>query len=136
MIRKKIEKIKVLIYFYIINIIFFSDSSPAFAGPLKLDVFDKEKQGQAFADSAGYQVSIPYNSFALIVGTVIQAFLSLLGVIFVALIIYAGYNWMIARGEEEKVTRAKDTIRRAIIGLIITIGAYAISFWVIDRINK
>ena len=33
---------------------------------------------------------------------------------------------MTARGEEEKVEKAKDTITRAIIGLIIVVGAYAI----------
>jgi len=48
--------------------------------------------------------------------------------------LYAGYNWMMARGDEEKVTKAKDTITRAIIGLLITIGAYAISFWVFDKL--
>ena len=45
-------------------------------------------------------------------------------------IIYAGYNWMTAQGEEEKVSKAKDTIQRAVIGLIVTIAAYAISYWV------
>lgn len=62
----------------------------------------------------------------VIIGAVIQGLLSLIGVIFLALMLYAGYNWMIARGEEEKVEKAKDTITRAIIGLIIVVGAYAI----------
>ena len=61
-----------------------------------------------------------------IVGVVVQAALALIGVVFLALMIYAGYNWMTARGEEEKVEKAKDTITRAIIGLIIVVGAYAI----------
>ena len=33
--------------------------------------------------------------------------------------LYAGYHWMTARGEEEKVEKAKDTIQRAIVGIII-----------------
>ena len=37
---------------------------------------------------------------------------------------------MTAQGEEEKVSKAKDTIQRAVIGLIVTIAAYAISYWV------
>ena len=60
------------------------------------------------------------------IGTVISVALALLGSIFLILMIYAGYNWMTARGEEEKVTKAKDTINRAIIGIIIVVGAYAI----------
>jgi len=69
-----------------------------------------------------------------IVGLVIQAFLGLLGVLFLTYLLYAGYGWMTAQGEEEKVTKAKDTITRAIIGLVVTIAAYAISYWVFDKL--
>jgi amino acid transporter len=70
----------------------------------------------------------PYSetTFAVMAGTIVQAFLSLLGIIFIILILYAGYNWMTAGGEEEKIRKAKDTIWRAIIGLIITVGSYAV----------
>lgn len=61
-----------------------------------------------------------------IVGTVINAFLGLLGLIFIILMIYAGHLWMNARGDEEQITKAKTTLRRAIVGLIIIIGAFAI----------
>ena len=59
---------------------------------------------------------------------------SLLVVLFLAYLLYAGYSWMTAQGDEEKVTKAKDTIQRAIIGLIITIGAYAISYYVLEKL--
>ncbi len=71
---------------------------------------------------------------AEIIGIVIQAFLGILGVLFLSYLLYAGYNWMTAQGDEEKVTKAKDTISRAVIGLIVTIGAYAISVWVFARL--
>ncbi len=61
-----------------------------------------------------------------IAGTAVKAFLSLLGVIFIILMIYAGHLWMTASGREEQLTKAKETLWRAIIGLIIVIGAYAI----------
>ncbi len=61
-----------------------------------------------------------------IIGTAVQAVLGLMGTIFLVLMLYAGYHWMTARGEEEKVSIAKDTITRAIIGLIIVVGSYAI----------
>jgi len=63
---------------------------------------------------------------ASMIGRIVNAIFGLLGVIFVILILMAGYNWMIAAGDEAKVTKAKDTIRRAIIGLIITVSAFAI----------
>ncbi len=84
---------------------------------------------------AGYDpISLGSNDLATIVGIVIQAFLAILGVIFLVYMIYAGYNWMIAQGDEEKVTKAKETIQRAVIGLIVIIAAYAISAWVFDKL--
>jgi len=68
-----------------------------------------------------------------IVGAGVEAVLALIGVVFLILMIYAGYNWMTARGEEEKVEKAKDTITRAFIGLIIVVGAYAIWSFVFNQ---
>ncbi len=68
------------------------------------------------------------------IGTVISVVLALVGLIFLILMIYAGYNWMTARGEEEKVTKAKDTINRAIIGIIIVVGAYAIWAFIFSKL--
>ena len=82
---------------------------------------------------APYQPASP-TTFSYILGTVVSAFLGLLGVIFMVLIIYAGYNWMTAEGEEEKVKKAKDTIRQSIIGLVLIVAAYAIWAFVRARI--
>ncbi|MFH1232592.1 MAG: hypothetical protein V1651_01855 [Patescibacteria group bacterium] len=60
------------------------------------------------------------------IGTIVGIVLSLLGVVFLILTVYAGFSWMTAAGEEERVTKAKETLTRAVIGLIITLGAYAI----------
>ena len=85
------------------------------------------------ANQAGYN---PSNAPTLDqrISSFIAIFLSLLGVIFMILMILAGYNWMTAGGDEEKITKAKDTIRAAIIGLIIVVAAYAISVFVISRL--
>jgi len=69
-------------------------------------------------------------TLATTIGVVIKVALSLIGVVFIILMVYGGYNWMTAAGEEEKVRKAKDTIWRAVIGLIITIGSYAIWAWI------
>ena len=61
-----------------------------------------------------------------IIGLVVSIVLSLLGVVFLILTVYAGFSWMTAAGEEERVTKAKETLTRAVIGLIITLGSYAI----------
>ena len=80
-----------------------------------------------------YELTDRY-TFSRIISTVIEVFLGLLGIIFLVLIIYAGYNWMTAQGDEEKVTKAKDTLQRAVIGLIIIIAAYSITYFVFSSL--
>jgi hypothetical protein len=87
----------------------------------------------AGANGAGYNT----DTFKVetVIGLVIQTFLSIIGVIFLILMIYAGYSWMTAHGDEQKVTKAKETITASIIGLAIVIGAYAITFFVISKLT-
>ena len=86
------------------------------------------------AAAAGYDAATTDTSFASTLGLVVNTALSLMGVIFMALIVYAGFLWMTARGDEAQVEKAISTIRRAVIGLIITVGAYSITQFVVPRI--
>ena len=65
----------------------------------------------------------------------IRLFLNLiflvLGTIFVSFMVYAGSLWLTAAGNEEKVSKAKKIIFESVIGLVIVIGAYAISQFII-----
>jgi len=103
-------------------------------GPLKdsgavNDQVDILKQTAGFADaSAG-------GSVGSIIATVISGFLGFLAIIFIILIILAGYRYMNAEGNEEKTTEALDTIKRAIIGLVIIISAYAITYFVFNAMD-
>jgi hypothetical protein len=69
-------------------------------------------------------------SVGQVVATTIRAVLSFLGIVFIILMIVAGWRWMTAQGNEEAVTQSKDSIRTAIIGLIIVLAAYAITYFV------
>jgi hypothetical protein len=70
-----------------------------------------------------------------IVGLLINAFLSLFGIIFLILVIYGGYKWMMAAGREDEISSAKDIIRAAIIGLIIVLMSYGITFFIVSRLQ-
>ena len=72
---------------------------------------------------------------ATVVGNVVRVFLSFLGVIFISYMIYGGYTWLTAAGNDEKITKAKNTIRDGIIGLIIVLAAYAIYTFIIFGLN-
>jgi len=72
----------------------------------------------------------------VIIGNLINAFLSIFGIIFMLLVIYGGYKWMMARGNEEDITKAKSMIRGAVIGLVIVMSAYAISYFVTSALQS
>jgi len=69
------------------------------------------------------------------IGKLIAAMLSVLGVIFLLLIIYAGFTWMTAQGDPKAVDKAKDILIRSVTGLIILLSAYAISTFVIETLG-
>jgi hypothetical protein len=70
----------------------------------------------------------------LIIARVIRVALELLGTIALVLIIYAGFLWMTAAGEEDKVATAKKIILNAIIGLALILSSYAITSFIINKL--
>lgn len=64
------------------------------------------------------------------IGKVIGAGLAFLGIAFMLLIIYAGFMWMFARGNDQAVGKAKEIIQAAVIGLVIVLSAYAITTFI------
>lgn len=62
-----------------------------------------------------------------IVAQIIRAALSLFGMVFFVLMIYAGYLWMTAGGNDEQVTKAKSLLFQATIGAAIIFAAYSIT---------
>jgi cytochrome bd-type quinol oxidase subunit 2 len=69
-----------------------------------------------------------------LLGYAVNAFLGLLGVIFIILTLIGGAKYMTASGNEEKAKSALAMIRHAIIGLIIVVGSYAIWFFVLSNL--
>ncbi len=66
---------------------------------------------------------------------VINIVLGFLGIVAVTIIIYAGYLWMTAGGNEENVARAKLMLRNAAIGLVIVLSAWGIAAFIISRLS-
>ncbi len=92
---------------------------------------DSAKRGLNTTAQEGFDSHITEgSSISQTVGKVIGYVLSFVGVIFLILIIYAGFTWMLARGNEADVKKAKDLMYDAIIGLVIIMSAYAITAFV------
>ncbi len=70
------------------------------------------------------------------IAIMIKGLLGFLGILFTVLIIYAGWQWMTAGGNEEQVAKAKKTLSDASIGLFLVVVAYALSVWIFKVINQ
>jgi hypothetical protein len=119
---KKLNLTKYLLSFILIGGIL--GALPTLALGLK-DGFSSESGLTNFAGQAGYTdaTKTPEDY----IGMLLTGLFSILGIIAIALLIYSGFTWMTARGNEAKVTKAKENLVDVIIGLIFIIGSYALT---------
>jgi hypothetical protein len=71
---------------------------------------------------------------AVATGALIKRVLTGAGIVFFILMVYAGFLWMTARGNTEQVTKARSAIIAAVVGLIIIIGANALTGFIVERL--
>lgn len=70
------------------------------------------------------------------IGRIIQTVLKFVGVVAFVLFIYGGFLWMTARGDEGQVTKSKNLLVNAVIGLIIILSSYVLTNFVINSISE
>ncbi len=70
----------------------------------------------------------------VVIGQLIKSLIILMGVIFGVLMVYAGFLWMTARGDETQIKKSKAILESATIGIIIVVAAYAITTFVVDKV--
>jgi hypothetical protein len=93
------------------------------------------QQAQNMVGSVGNSAGIGSGGgLTQMVGNLINVALGFLGVVFLVLMLYAGFLWMTAQGDDTKVKKAKDMIFQAIIGLIIIVAAYALTSFVMGSL--
>ncbi|MFH0956081.1 MAG: hypothetical protein V1801_02630 [Candidatus Falkowbacteria bacterium] len=116
---------------FIIVVTLFLNVGVCYAANLK-DAFLTPLFNAAGPGGAGYATDATAEGM---ISLVITTVLSFIGVIFLVLAIYGGYIWMIARGNEQEVEKAKDIIKNSIIGLVVVIAAYGISWYIINALG-
>lgn len=67
-----------------------------------------------------------------LVKNLVNTLLFVVGLLSVIMIIVAGILYTTSAGDSNKVSRAKNTLTYAIVGLVVSILAYAIVNWVVD----
>lgn len=83
--------------------------------------------GQAYTPFP--QGNVPQDLQIILIATkVITIVISFAGIIFLAFLVFAGYQWMTAGGNEEQLEKAQSRIKNAIIGLIVIVFAFMISY--------
>ena len=96
------------------------------------DAFGTKSPLNTVADKAGVK---DVDSVGTVSGRIINTALTLVGLIFLLLMVYGGYLWMTARGDEGQVEKAQMIIRNAIIGLILVMAAYAITYFITKKVQ-
>ncbi len=116
-------------------LLFFLVSGPSLSPARAAGLWDNQEgmNGNSAIGKAFGSSDQPQDIRAVAAGY-ISVFLSFLGVIFVGLLLYAGFMWMTAAGDAAKVDKAKSLITASIIGIIIILSAFAISQFVLRAI--
>ena len=83
------------------------------------------------ADQADYNKDLEPYGF---MGNIISALIGMVGVVFVCMLIYGGFRYMTAGGNEQTVGKAKQMMSNSVIGLIIVISAYAVTEFVLNSL--
>ena len=83
--------------------------------------------GQTGTPSDDYDVRI-------MIARLIRIVLELLGIIALVIILVAGFRWMTAGGDEEKIGASKKRLVNGAIGLIIILVAFSIATFVFNQL--
>jgi hypothetical protein len=75
------------------------------------------------------------NDLAGLITEIMNWLFGFLGILAVLVILYGGFKWMTAGGDDDKVGEAKKLIINGIIGLIIILSAYAIATFVFTEVQ-
>ncbi len=70
----------------------------------------------------------------VIAARIVNIFLMTLGIVLLCLVLYAGFTWMTAGGDTEKVEKAQKILRNAIIGLIIIVCSWAFVTFILNKL--
>jgi hypothetical protein len=128
--NKKIFTLSVALSLLLSSFLFLAPASAATTTTGIKSAFSSEGKLGNFAKEVGYNQEPQTPEYY--VGLVINITFSLLGVIAVTLIIFNGYKWMTAGGNENKVKEAKGGLTSSILGLLIILASYAVTFFIFN----
>jgi len=88
-----------------------------------------------FGISYGSDTGLGDQDVRTTISSIIRVALGLLGIVAVVIVLWGGFVWMIAGGNEERAGEARKIIFSGIIGLAIVLSAYAIASFVLNQLS-
>lgn len=71
-----------------------------------------------------------------LINTIVNTMIFIVGLLSVISIIASGIMYATSNGESANITKAKNTLTYAIVGLVVALVAYALVNWVISALPK
>lgn len=102
--------------------------SPAFAANNTVD------QACAGVHAAGGNGSCGTDAFEGFLGKIVNILIFIIGAISVIMIIVGGLRYVLSGGDQNSIKAGKDTVLYAVIGLLVSMMAYAIVKFVIGSL--
>lgn len=84
----------------------------------------------------GAKTGLGTSSPTEVAGNVINIALGFLALVAVALILWAGWQWMTAAGNEDKISSAKSTLIAAAVGLLIIMASWGITLYLFGSLGS
>lgn len=88
-----------------------------------------------YAPNFSYELEVPIGNFNLVTGgigqylsTIYNFGVSIAGILAVVMIMYGGFRWLTAMGSSGTITKAKETIVAAIVGLVLLLCSYLLLY--------
>ena len=75
-------------------------------------------------------IGLASTDIRVIIAQIIRVALGFLGIIFLVIVLYAGFLWMTSGGNDQKIAAAKGLLINGVIGLVIILSAYGITLFV------
>ncbi len=75
------------------------------------------------------------NDLRVVIGYLVRAMLGLSGAIALFVFVWAGLQMMLAAGEAKKITKAKESLTWATIGLVVIFTAYTLVYTLVTALS-
>ena len=76
-----------------------------------------------------------FDNPAVLIGFIIKAILGIVGGVALVMMVYGGFQWLTAAGNEEKIKNGTQTMLWSAIGLVLVFSSYVLAQTVINAIS-